>query len=51
MPASDGRGNNIPVDRIESEKPSAEIKVGMGSSENKYIGNKNLAVVDKPDCV
>lgn len=29
MPPVDGTGNNISVDDTESEKPSAEIKVGM----------------------
>lgn len=33
MPPSDGPGNNISVDKIKSEKPSAEIKVGMSVIE------------------
>lgn len=31
MPPSDGPGNNISVVNIKSEKPSAEMKVGMNS--------------------
>ena len=36
MPPLDGTGNNISVDNTESEKPSAEIKVGMSGPDTLY---------------